>query len=124
MPYSGWKLDEGVRGYLLALNRPKFDQVRMDHVTLEVCNKGDTLPVPQPADIKIVGYASNDNIEAYVVSVNDKIVRPDGEIYHITLSFRSGVGVEPKDSKALCKNGWSPLERIIPVETTPVFHSY
>ena len=60
-------------------------------------------------DIEVVGYASNDVIEALVVKVDGKLIRKDGNIYHITLSYNPQKA-RAKDSNILLKNGWTAIE--------------
>ena len=67
--------------------------------------------MPGPADIKVVGYASDDSLEAVVVSINGKTQRADGSIFHITLSYQPNR--KPVQSNGLITNGWIPVKPFV-----------
>ncbi len=114
--YSAYVLDKKSRAKLLDLFPPKFEKVICHHITVKFgLSKDDKKP--QPAKINVIGYTSDDGLEALVVTVNGKSYRSDGSTYHITLSH--GPGRKPVQSNNLVKNGWTPIEEIIPITATP-----
>lgn len=119
--YNGWLISDMSRALLLSYYPPKFTDVYLHHIT----NKfpaWDYEPLPEETDLKMVGYAVNEEgIEAFVVSVNNSINRTDGSIFHCTLSLDSSKGFVPKDSNTLVVNGWDRLELPININTTPNF---
>lgn len=117
----GWIVDEAQRAMLLARFPPRYGQVIAHHVTLWGHRKN--AEVPSAADIVLVGYAENGrDLECYVASVDGKIDRPDGSIYHVTWSLDPETGVRAKDSNALLKKGgWTALEEPVPLVTRPDF---
>ena len=65
--------------------------------------RGDRLP-PRPRALRIVGHADDGSgIEALIVAVDGTMVRPDGKIFHITLSHAEGRA--PVESNALIARG-------------------
>lgn len=86
MSYNGWMLPDRERARLLAACPPMYSVVKASHVTYEL----DEDSIPQDAEIVVVGHAADDGIEALVVTVNGTTQRPDGLIYHITLSVDTG----------------------------------
>lgn len=105
--YSAYVLTKKSRRELLSKFPPKFSLIRGDHITIKF-GIGKNTPKPTPAKIKIIGYASDDSLEAVVVSVNGKTQRSDGSIYHITLSYEPNR--KPMQSNALVKNGWKSIK--------------
>jgi hypothetical protein len=90
--YSGWRLLPSERTHLLnsleragvALLHPV---VVCDHVTLSY--PADVLP--EPARIVVTDIAADAAIQALIVKVDGNWHRPDGGVYHITLSRRADV---------------------------------
>lgn len=80
--YSGWLIPADVRAVLLKYRPPRFPIVRLHHVTHIF---GQVMPL-KPATVSIEGYATDQDCECYAVSVNGEFCRPDGELYHLTIS--------------------------------------
>lgn len=101
--YLAFALDPASRAALLSQFKPKFSRVICEHITVEFNLTDETSVVLteelQNADIQVVGYQSGDGVECLVCSVNGSIKRPDGKIYHITLSL--GSGHKPVESNQL-----------------------
>ena len=116
MGYSGFMITDEERARLLATFTPRFDDVRASHITFEILS--DKI-IPAKAEIEIVGYASNDKIEALIVSVDGSTIRPDNGIFHITLSHQPGVA--SKESNKMLQN--ADVQRIppMPIKTKPFF---
>lgn len=117
--YQCWLVDGASRAALLSQFEPQFERVICHHVTYRY-GVLSTDPLPPAADIKVVGYASNDAIEALVVTVDGSEKRVDGKIYHITLSL-DPEKAKPVDSNRLLTNGWEKLNSPISIATTPAF---
>ena len=87
MGYSCYKLSDASRRSLLAHFPPRYPLVKADHVTVRFGVNRD-YSLPPAADIEVIGYADDGRgIEALVVSVNGETQRPDGSVYHVTLSY-------------------------------------
>ena len=105
--YSAYVLSKKSRAEILKTFPPKFSIVNADHVTVKFgLSKEDC--VPRPAKIEVVGYASDDSLEAAVVSVNGKTQRSDGSSYHVTLSYEPNR--KPVQSNGLISNGWDSVK--------------
>src|SRR5688572_21480797 len=84
--YQLFELTEESRSRLLKAYPPKFTDVKADHITYRF---GVTRSVPmpvQPHRIEVLGYICDDSLECVVVAVDDTYERPDGRVFHITLS--------------------------------------
>ena len=80
---------------------------------------GSTERIPVPAEIMVVGYSSDASLEALVVTVNGKSARPDGMLYHITLSLDRSKGRKPVESNRLITSaGWCRVDSL-KVEAMP-----
>ena len=105
--YSAYVLSKKSRNKILSIFPPKFPQVRVHHITVKFgLSKEDR--VPHQANIEVVGYASDPSLEALVVTVNGKERRPDGNIYHITLSHTGDR--KAVQSNAVIAQGWTPVD--------------
>jgi hypothetical protein len=106
--YIAFVLDPESRQKILTQFPPKFSEVYADHITYEF---GVPRPenMPEANDVKVVGYAETNGIEALVVSVNGDTLRNDGSTYHITMSLDRRKGFSPKDAKTLLKGGWQDV---------------
>jgi hypothetical protein len=116
--YTAHVLTEEARKKLLEIWNPRFPEVIAHHITLEFGVPSDT-PPPAKASIEVIGYASDDAIEAVVVSVNGSIIRPDGGVFHVTLSLDRSKGKKPAHSNDLiASKGYAAVEPLI-IETVP-----
>ena len=119
--YNGWLVSPTSRALILTWFPPRFNNVYVHHITNQF-KVLDTDPLPNEASIKVVGYAIDENgIEALVVSVNASLYRPDGNIFHCTLSLDQEKGFSPKNSNEIISNGWQPLDISINITNTPAF---
>lgn len=110
MAYSAYVISEASRTAILDRFPPKYVDVVCHHVTERFGLPASGRRVPPPAEILVVGYASDASLEALVVSVNGKTVRPDGLIYHITLSLDRALGRKPADAnRVIAASGWSAV---------------
>jgi hypothetical protein len=116
--YSAYVLDDASRDQLLAKFPPKYPKVIAHHITVQSPGTPD-LEIPQPAKVKVIGYAdSGDGLETLVASVDGKADRPDGKRYHITWSL-DPEKYSPVDSNKLLATNKFTLTMGIPVSTTP-----
>ena len=112
MSYNGWMIPDDERARVLAMFVPRYSRVRASHVTLSL---GDNT-IPQDADIVIVGYTTDGTgVEALVVSVNGSVKRPDGRIYHITLSIAED-RASKESNDVIATHGWHGIDPV-PIST-------
>ena len=109
--YTAYVLTKHARNKILSTFPPKFPEVRAHHITVKFdVPKNQRIP-PHQAKIEVVGYASDDGLEAAVVSVNGKTARPDGKVYHITLSHNPDR--KAVQSNNLLQNGWIAIKPFV-----------
>jgi hypothetical protein len=121
MPYSAYVLTDESRSRLLQAFPPKFPNVIAHHVTEYFGLPANSQP-PKPATVRVFGYACDESLEALVVSVDGDTTRPDGKLYHITLSLDRLAGRRPVDSNTLlAQYGFSQVfeSQSLELETTP-----
>lgn len=116
--YLAFNLSDSARVELLSRFKPKFNHVVAQHVTLKYgANESESIPDVRSA--KVIGYAFNDSIECVVVEIEGTPRRPDGGIYHITLSHNENA--RPVDSNTLLReSGFSAVEEFA-LEIEPKF---
>ena len=84
--YQCFVLTERSRLRLLAKFPPKFTEVEAHHITHDY-GVAVTCTLPSaPEQIEVIGYACDDSLECLVVRVDGQTYRPDGNVYHVTLS--------------------------------------
>jgi len=111
MTVPGWKLDRSERERLLADHPPVYPNVVADHVTL----KPFDLTPAEAVKAAIVGRTDDEKgVEAYVVTIDGSVDRPDGSIYHITWSLAEGRQAR-ESNDVLKERGWKELDHPIPV---------
>ena len=106
--FTAYNLTKASRRELMKVFPPKHNLVA-HHVTVEFDVVKDT-PVPGYAELKVVGYASDDTLEALVVSVGGTTTRPDGKVFHLTWSKTSDRS--SNDSNAVIADGWTPVDPV------------
>jgi len=107
--YSAFILDNNSRNRLKKLFPPKFPEFVGHHITHQFGVKRGSEAPESPKSVDVIGYASEDGLEALVVSINGNHIRPDGKIYHITWSLDRSKGKKPIHSNELLKNGWEKV---------------
>jgi hypothetical protein len=100
-------LPEHVKERVLKLQPPSFEVVLAHHITIQYdISKLDEDELDQwltdSNSLVAVGYAENDRIQAIVVAVGGIIERPDGRIFHVTVSHARGAA--PRDSNELLED--------------------
>jgi hypothetical protein len=99
--YSAFVLTDKSRNMLLAAHPPKFSKVIAHHITHEFGIDVSKTPM-KPKCVKVVGYAFDDSLDAVVVKVDGGTDRPDGKIYHVTMSLEPYR--KPKEANELVCN--------------------
>lgn len=118
--YTAYKLSDSSRHELLQHFNPKYPEVIAHHITYKFPAKSnDELP-PDVKEAHVIGYENGDGIEAVVVEINGSTKRPDGKLYHITLSLDRAKGKKPVHSNDLVSKSFQHVARIA-IHLTPVF---
>lgn len=119
MAYTAYLLTPESRAAVLERFPPRFGDVICHHVTERFGIAAGEACMPQPAQISIVGYACDDSLEALVVAVSGRTLRPDGMVYHITLSLDRSKGRKPVDSNRLIAGGGWDSVAPLAIESVP-----
>lgn len=116
--YLAINLSKASRKNLLAAFPPKFKRVACHHITLAfepTEGQCESLKAAyEGARLRVVGYARDESLECLVVEVDGKRERPDGEIFHVTLSLQPPR--QARESKALLRSGVGILPVDLPIE--------
>jgi len=112
MAYTAFVLSQRARAELLSKFPPKFPDVICHHVT-ERFGVPNGFQAPNDSNVTVVGYASDDSLEALVVEVDGARERKDGKVYHITLSLDRSQGRKPVESNdVIGRFGFETVERV------------
>lgn len=117
--YTAYVLPESERQRLQKMFPPKYDEVIGHHITEQFGVPKGTEPVRQPVSFRVVGEAdSGDGLQALVIAVDNRLIRPDGKTYHITWSLDRSV-YKPVDSNSLvAKNDYELVRGFIYFDAT------
>src|SRR3990170_4991963 len=76
------------RAELIRKCSPKYPDINAHHITYKFpASSSEELP-PEPKIVQVVGYShAVGGLEALIVKIDNNIMRPDGGIFHITLSL-------------------------------------
>ncbi|SNS51271.1 hypothetical protein SAMN06265795_103152 [Noviherbaspirillum humi] len=119
MAYTAYLLTEESRRRILERFPPRFGDVACHHVTERFGVPPGKTRLPEPAEITVVGYACDASLEALVVTVNGRTQRPDGRVFHITLSLDRSLGRKPAQAnEMIAASGWREVEPL-PVDAVP-----
>ena len=107
------ELTDESRSKILSSFPPKYSEVIAHHITY----KGVKSEMPTEEDeISVVGYIDNgESLEAAVIAVNGVVTRPDGGVYHTTLSLDRDKGVKPVHSNDLLSSADYKIVRPFPI---------
>lgn len=121
--YNGYLLSEVGRYKLLGHIMPAHERIVAHHVTHEFGVEDGLLP-PFVDKVAVTHHAWDENVQAVVVEVNGRHKRPDGSIYHITVSLAGDA--KPVSSNGLLadRTNWAPLITPFEIEVTPEFFSF
>jgi hypothetical protein len=116
----GWGLDNRAHYDLLSRFPPRFEIVRADHVTLDLCSPNT--PPPAPAVVIVYGrlYDVRQGYDILAVTVDGHFHQPrEDRLFHITLSHAKGLS--SGYSGLILKQRMAKIEKISPIhiETTP-----
>lgn len=119
--YMAYTLSPSSRKQLINHFKPKYPEVICEHVTYKFPAKStDALP-PAVHEAHVVGYEdSGDGIEAVVVEINGSTKRPDGKLFHITLSLDRSKGKKPFHSTDMVNKKFTHISPIV-IHLTPAF---
>lgn len=101
--YSGYEITPQSREKLLSVFGTEFPNVICHHITEKFPVNNNTAAPEQPIEVLVIGYSIcyKLKIECLIVSIDGKQKRPDGKIYHITLSLDKTAGAKPMDSNKI-----------------------
>jgi hypothetical protein len=71
------------------------------HITYKFGVKPTEAIPPETDEIYVIGVASQDGVQALLVSINGQVERSDGSLYHITWSIDKSAGKKPVDSNKI-----------------------
>lgn len=112
MAFNGWMLPDKERARVLQVFPPRYPVVKASHVTLAI----DDRTIPADADIHIIGLADDGNgMEALVCTVNGEMNRPDGGIFHLTLSHTPERAA--KEANEVVQQGYARIKGLFPIVT-------
>jgi hypothetical protein len=116
-----YTLSADSRSKLLLHFRPKYPETICEHITYKFPAKSNEEMPPEVHEAHVVGYEdSGDGIEALVVEINGSTKRPDGKLFHITLSLDRAKGKKPFHSNALVNNSYKHVPPFA-IHVTPAF---
>jgi hypothetical protein len=119
MGYTAYTLSESSRRDLLKHFEPKNPEVICHHVTYQFPASVGDLP-PAVREAHVVGYAEKDGLEALVVEINGNTKRPDGKLFHVTLSLDRTKKIKPVHSNDLVASGYKHVAPIA-IHLTPAY---
>lgn len=87
--YNGWGLTDQGREMVLSAHPPVYEDVRCDHVTLDLCK--EETPAPDTATIRAYGYLEFDGYQILAVAVDGQLYQPRRDrMFHVTISHLMG----------------------------------
>ena len=114
MAYSSFSV---IKEQVINIVTPMHCNIFAHHVTHQFGIPNDTAPPAMPESVRVVGLANDDKVQTLVVEINGSIRRPDGGIYHLTVS--TAEGIKPFASNKLLENGWKKITPVN-IDVTPV----
>ena len=91
--YLAFVLDDTSRKEILGYFKPKYRKIDCHHITVkfDLTEKDqELLDTLSKASLEVVGYQYGEGVDCVAVEVNGSSTRPDGGIYHVTLSLKGG----------------------------------
>jgi len=124
MHFLAFNLTEACRQKVLSQVPARFEQVLCHHITHQYGlgpESGLPLP-PRPQSLRAIGYASDHvGVEALIVEIDGALTRPDGKIYHLTLSLAEG-RKQVESNQVIEQLGWQPLATSIDLDAEPTWN--
>ena len=120
MHIIGWMIEPRDLQRMKILLPPKYVPVSSPHCTLCLGGRNSSA-LPGQEIGKIYGKVDDDKgVEALLISIGERKVRPDGGIFHITWSLAEGR--KPRESNDVIYLSLpEPLEELIEVSLIPAF---
>jgi tRNA nucleotidyltransferase/poly(A) polymerase/predicted kinase len=122
--FVGYRLTTASRDRLLKLLPAHYDNVVADHITTDFLggNRRTGFKPPHPKSVLVIGHAHDPQrqIHAAVISVDGhehQGMDPDRRL-HVTISH--GKNARPVHSNDAIKNGWTRLDKPIPLQVIPM----
>lgn len=109
--YTAYVLTDESRAQLLKSFPPAYPDVIAHHATIELGGEPGKYNYGEVTNLTVVGHAAGDGVEAVVVEVDGTIYRPDGKLFHITVSIDRSIGKKPVDSNRLLVGGYDKVKR-------------
>lgn len=102
--YLAFVLDDASRKEILGYFKPKYKKIDCHHITVQFNPSEDSKPLIDSlkgASLEVVGYQYGEGVDCIAIEVNGSTTRPDGGVYHVTLSLKGGHS--PKESNDVLK---------------------
>ncbi len=115
--YLAFVLDEASRTEILNNIKPKYKVIVCHHVTVTYDLNEENIHLYEDlknASLEVVGYQYGLGVDCVAVEVNGNRKRPDGSIYHVTLSLKRGH--RPEESNDILRN--QGVQEFIPFPIT------
>lgn len=87
----------------------RFEEVRAEHVTYLYGVTANTA-VPAAGTLRVLAYVCDQSLEALIIMVNGETIRPDGSVFHLTLSKSAGRRSLESNQLAARKDLWQTVE--------------
>lgn len=113
MGYIAFQLNKDSQKELLNTFKPSFENIKCHHITYKF-GVAPTDKLPSQTEGYVVGYKKGEGIEALVVEINFKSLRPDGKLYHITLSHDNN-HKPVQSNNLLADNKYTKLDKKIKI---------
>jgi hypothetical protein len=118
--YQLFELTEESRNRLLKAYPPKFTDVVAEHITYRFGVARSVQLPALPNRIEVIGYICDDSLECVVVAVDGSYERPDGRVFHITLSKQSHRKAR-ESNDVIASYGWIESDEELVLEALPRF---
>lgn len=105
--YTAYVLTEQSVNKLKGLFNQDYPDFIGHHITVEFGVLKDHPLPPETDDIVVIGLASENGVQAFVVAIDGSVERSDGSLYHITWSIDKSKGKRPVDSNGIIRKAKS-----------------
>ncbi len=109
--YQAYELSAEAHDLVLRKFPPRYANVRADHITYAYGVEAECVLPPRVNCVQAVGYSNDGSLEALVVNVDGTTTRPDGNTYHITLSYEPGRR-SFESNRVIAEHGWQAIEAL------------
>ena len=97
--YTAFMINDQTKEAILKRFPPQYPRISADHITYEY-DVSDFGTLHHPHSVEITAIADDGNgIQALIVSVDGKQYKPDGNPYHITISYDPSKSISKEISK-------------------------